>query len=70
MKKNEDYEVPEELQQKLKSSPFKRSILSINARTSTSISILFSQAKRSQTRYNRIDKYMNAILQGKGMNDK
>lgn len=30
----------------------------------------FSQAKRSQTRYNRIDKYMNAILQGKGMNDK
>ena len=71
MKKNEDYEVPEELQQKFEEFPrLKEAFYQLTPGRQHQYLYYFSQAKRSQTRYNRIDKYINAILQGKGMNDK
>lgn len=71
MKKNEDYEVPEELEQKFAENPqLKEAFYQLTPGRQHQYLYHFSQAKRSQTRINRIEKYVDHILNGKGMQDK
>lgn len=71
MKKNEDYEVPEELEQKFADNPqLKEAFYQLTPGRQHQYLYHFSQAKRSQTRINRIEKYVDHILNGKGMQDK
>ena len=71
MKKNEDYEVPEELEQKFAENPqLKETFYQLTPGRQHQYLYHFSQAKRSQTRINRIEKYVDHILNGKGMQDK
>ncbi|MFW3609764.1 MULTISPECIES: YdeI/OmpD-associated family protein [Staphylococcus] len=71
MKKNEDYEVPEELEQKFADNPqLKEAFYQLTPGRQHQYLYHFSQAKRSQTRINRIEKYVDRILNGKGMQDK
>lgn len=71
MKKNEDYEVPEELEQKFAENPqLKEAFYQLTPGRQHQYLYHFSQAKRSQTRINRIEKYVDRILNGKGMQDK
>ena len=71
MKKNEDYEVPEELEQKFAENPqLKEAFYQLTPGRQYQYLYHFSQAKRSQTRINRIKKYVEHILNGKGMQDK
>ncbi|MEJ7174065.1 YdeI family protein [Staphylococcus caprae] len=71
MKKNEDYEVPEELEQKFAENPqLKEAFYQLTPGRQHQYLYHFSQAKRSQTRINRIEKYVEHILNGKGMQDK
>lgn len=71
MKKTEDYEIPEELQQQFDKMPeFKDAFYNLTPGRQHQYIYHISQAKRSQTRQNRVDKYIDHILEGKGMNDK
>lgn len=71
MKKNDDYEVPEELEQKFTENPqLKEAFYQLTPGRQHQYLYHFSQAKRSQTRTNRIEKYIDHILDGKGMQDK
>lgn len=71
MKKNEDYEVPEELEQKFAENPqLKEAFYQLTPGRQHQYLYHFSQAKRSQTRINRIEKYVEHILNGKGIQDK
>lgn len=71
MKKNEEYEVPEELEQKFAENPqLKEAFYQLTPGRQHQYLYHFSQAKRSQTRINRIEKYVDHILNGKGMQDK
>lgn len=71
MKKNEDYEVPEELEQKFAENPqLKEAFYQLTPGRQHQYLYHFSRAKRSQTRINRIEKYVDHILNGKGMQDK
>lgn len=69
-KKTKEYEVPEELQQKLKELPIlKKAFKSLTPGRQRAYLLYFSQAKQSKTRIDRIEKYMEHILNGKGLND-
>lgn len=71
MKKTEDYEVPEELEEKFSKNPqFKEAFDNLTPGRQHQYIYYISQAKRSQTRINRIEKYYEHILNGKGMQDK
>ena len=71
MKKTEDYEVPEELEEKFSENPqFKEAFDNLTPGRQRQYLYHISQAKRSQTRINRIEKYYEHILNGKGMQDK
>ncbi|PNZ66870.1 hypothetical protein E2556_09060 [Staphylococcus croceilyticus] len=71
MKKTEDYEIPEELQSKLDEEPeFKEAFYNLTPGRQHQYIYHISQAKRSQTRQSRVEKYYNYILEGKGMYDK
>ncbi len=70
MKKNDD-EVPEELQQKFeKFLHLKDAFYQLTPGRQHQYLYYFSQAKRNQIRHNRIEKYIDSILNGKGTNDK
>ncbi|RTX93318.1 hypothetical protein CD145_10275, partial [Staphylococcus saccharolyticus] len=70
MKKNDD-EVPEELQRKFEKFPhLKDAFYQLTPGRQHQYLYYFSQAKRSQIGHNRIEKYIDSILNGKGMNDK
>ena len=70
MKKTEDYDMPEELQAKLDAMPALKEAFS-NLTTGRQRQYMYhiGQAKRAATRENRVEKYIDYILDGKGMND-
>lgn len=71
LKKNEEYSVPEELQQKFAENPaFKKAFEALTPGRQRAYLLHFSQAKQAKTREARIEKYLPHILEGKGLNDK
>ena len=70
MKKTEEYDVPEEFQQKLDADPaLKAAFEALTPGRQRAYLYYFSSAKQSKTRDARIEKYMPQILDGKGLND-
>lgn len=71
MKKTEDYDMPEELQQAFNDDPkLEEAFYQLTPGRQQQYMYHISQAKRSQTRQNRVEKYIDHILEGKGMYDK
>ncbi|MEG9295361.1 YdeI family protein [Mangrovibacillus sp. Mu-81] len=69
-KKNADYTIPEELQTKFDdSSHFKAAFEALTPGRQRAYILYFSKAKQSKTRVSRIEKYVQHILDGKGLND-
>ncbi|WP_127529407.1 YdeI/OmpD-associated family protein [Paenibacillus kobensis] len=69
-KKNTDYEIPAEFQIKLDEIPALRTAFeSLTPGRQKGYLFYFSQAKQSKTREARVDKYLQHILDGKGMDD-
>ncbi|MDW4185936.1 MAG: YdeI/OmpD-associated family protein [Staphylococcus saprophyticus] len=70
MKKTEDYDMPEELQAKLDAMPeLKEAFNNLTPGRQRQYMYHIGQAKRAATRENRVEKYIDYILYGKGMND-
>ncbi|MCE5130006.1 YdeI/OmpD-associated family protein [Staphylococcus saprophyticus] len=70
MKKTEDYDMPEELQAKLDAMPeLKEAFNNLTPSRQRQYMYHIGQAKRAATRENRVEKYIDYILDGKGMND-
>lgn len=70
LKKEEEYKVPEEFQKRLqKNSSLKKAFQSLTPGRQRAYLLHFSQAKQSTTREARIDKWIPAIMKGKGMNE-
>jgi uncharacterized protein YdeI (YjbR/CyaY-like superfamily) len=70
MKKTEDYEMPEELQAKFDSMPeLKTAFDNLTPGRQRQYMYHIGQAKRAATRTQRVEKYVDHILNGKGMND-
>ncbi len=69
-KKVDDFDVPEEFQQKLDESPeLKEAFEALTPGRQKGYLLHFSQAKQSATRAARVEKYRQRILNGKGIND-
>ena len=63
-------EIPEELTQNFKKNKqFKMAFESLTPGRQRAYILFFSEAKNSQTRFDRIEKFKNQIMDGKGMND-
>jgi len=70
LKKTEDYAMPEELKEKLDENPaLKTAFNSLTPGRQRGYIFYFSQAKQSETRKARIEKYTKQILKGRGFND-
>ncbi|GFP75541.1 YdeI/OmpD-associated family protein [Clostridium fungisolvens] len=70
LKKNEDYLIPEELQDKFNEIPeLKTAFEALTPGRQRAYIFYFSDAKQSKTRAARVEKYMQQILSGKGLND-
>ena len=70
MKKTVDFAVPEEFQVKLDRMPaLKKAFKSLTPGRQRAYLLYFSQAKQSKTREARIEKYLDQILDGKGLDD-
>lgn len=71
MKTTEEFDMPEELKNKLEaSSELKEAFNNLTPGRQRQYMYYIGQAKRASTRENRVEKYINHILEGKGMNDK
>ncbi|RIP37290.1 hypothetical protein BUZ14_01695 [Staphylococcus gallinarum] len=71
MKSTEEYEMPEELTNKLETVPgLKESFYKLTPGRQRQYMYYIGQAKRAVTREQRVEKYISHILKGKGMNDK
>ncbi|WP_210133246.1 YdeI/OmpD-associated family protein [Staphylococcus sp. GDY8P198P] len=71
MKTTEDFDMPEELKNKLEaSSELKEAFNNLTPGRQRQYMFYIGDAKRASTRKNRVEKYINHILEGKGMNDK
>lgn len=69
-KKNTEFIIPEEFQNKLNESPaLKAAFDSLTPGRQRAYIIYFSQPKQSKTRQSRVEKSMQQILNGKGLND-
>ncbi|OAB43527.1 YdeI/OmpD-associated family protein [Paenibacillus antarcticus] len=69
-KKNEEYIIPEEFQNKLDENPaLKTAFEALTPGRQRAYIFHFSQPKQSKTRVSRVEKYMQQILDGKGLND-
>jgi uncharacterized protein YdeI (YjbR/CyaY-like superfamily) len=69
-KKKEAYDVPYELIEKFNQDPtFKTAFEALTPGRQKGYLLHFSGSNNSKTRTNRIEKYMDKILQGKGMTD-
>jgi uncharacterized protein YdeI (YjbR/CyaY-like superfamily) len=69
-KKTEDYKIPEEFQNKLNEIPaLKSAFESLTPGRQRAYIFYFSQAKQSKTRASRVEKYLQKILNGKGLDD-
>ncbi|WRP08881.1 YdeI family protein [Rossellomorea aquimaris] len=70
LKKTEEYTIPEELQTKFDDVPaLKTAFEELTPGRQRAYILYFSKAKQSKTRESRIEKYMEHILDGKGLND-
>jgi uncharacterized protein YdeI (YjbR/CyaY-like superfamily) len=70
-KKTTEFKIPDEFQTKLDEIPALR--IAFNALTpgrQRAYILYFSQPKQSKTRTSRVEKYMQQILDGKGLNDR
>lgn len=69
-KKTSDFPVPEELTKEFEiSEDFKKAFYALTPGRQRAYLLYFAQAKQSETRINRIEKYRDKIYQGKGLND-
>jgi uncharacterized protein YdeI (YjbR/CyaY-like superfamily) len=69
-KKNTDFIVPEEFQIKLNEIPaLKSAFEALTPGRQRAYILYFSEPKQSKTRTSRVEKYMQQILDGKGLND-
>jgi len=69
-KKTSDFKIPDEFQEKLDKSPeLKVAFEALTPGRQKSYLLYFSGAKQSKTRKSRVEKYINQILDGKGLND-
>ena len=70
LKKTSEYEIPEEFQKKLdKNSALKKAFYSLTPGRQRAYIFYFSHAKQSKTRKARVEKYLQQILDGKGLSD-
>lgn len=70
LKKHTEYLIPEEFQQKLNKNPeLKTAFDSLTPGRQRAYILHFSQPKQSKTRESRVEKHMEQILNGKGLND-
>lgn len=70
MKKTEDYEVPQELQERLDNDPgFKTAFQALTPGRQRGYIFYFSQPKQAKTRIARIEKFVPHIMEGKGYMD-
>jgi uncharacterized protein YdeI (YjbR/CyaY-like superfamily) len=70
LKKTSDYKLPEEFQKKLnKNKTLKTAFDKLTPGRQRQYIFYFSQPKQSKTREARVEKYLNQILIGKGLND-
>lgn len=70
LKKTEDFPVPEEFQKKLDKMPALRTAFeALTPGRQRAYLFHFSQARQSKTREARVEKYMQQILDGKGLDD-
>jgi uncharacterized protein YdeI (YjbR/CyaY-like superfamily) len=69
-KKTTDFKIPEEFQTKLDKKPaLKKAFAALTPGRQRAYIFYFSSAKQSKTRETRINKYVQQILAGKGMDD-
>ncbi len=70
LKKTEEYEMPVELQEQLdQNSNLKEAFYNLTPGRQRQYIYYISQAKRPATRVSRVEKYIDHILEGKGLND-
>ncbi|HRH49434.1 MAG TPA: YdeI/OmpD-associated family protein [Panacibacter sp.] len=70
LKETSDFNIPEEFQNKLEKIPaLKKAFNALTPGRQRQYIFYFSQAKQSKTREERIEKYTQQILNGKGLND-
>jgi uncharacterized protein YdeI (YjbR/CyaY-like superfamily) len=70
LKKTSEYKIPEEFQNKLDELPsLKKAFKALTPGRQRAYIFYFSQAKQSKTRALRVEKYIQHILDGKGLND-
>jgi uncharacterized protein YdeI (YjbR/CyaY-like superfamily) len=70
LKKTSEYKAPEEFQKKLKESPaLKTAFAALTPGRQRGYLYYFSQPKQSKTREARVEKYMQQIFNGKGLDD-
>jgi len=70
LKKTAEFHIPEEFQNKLKETPaLKTAFNALTPGRQRAYILYFSAPKQSKTRASRIEKYMQQILKGKGLND-
>ncbi|RPE05814.1 hypothetical protein EGT74_25985 [Chitinophaga lutea] len=71
MKKTAEFNVPEEFQERLDKMPaLKTAFEGLTPGRQRGYLLYFSSAKQSKTRISRVEKYMQQILDGKGLEDK
>lgn len=69
-KKNTEFIIPEELQNKFAEIPaLKAAFEALTPGRQRAYILYFSEPKQSKTRVSRVEKYMQQILDGKGLND-
>ena len=70
LKKTAEYSIPDEFQNKLNKTPsLKTAFYALTPGRQRAYILYFSAPKQSRTREARIEKYMQQILKGKGLND-
>ncbi|WP_404451881.1 YdeI family protein [Virgibacillus necropolis] len=70
VKKNTEFIIPEELQNKFNETPaLKTAFEALTPGRQRAYILYFSKAKQSKTRESRVEKWMQQILDGKGLND-
>lgn len=70
LKKTAEFNVPQEFQEKLDKMPsLKKAFHALTPGRQRAYLFYFSQPKQAKTRESRIEKYMNQILEGKGLDD-
>jgi len=70
LKKTSDYKIPDELKNKFDKKPaLEKAFKALTPGRQRAYIFYFSQPKQSKTRESRIEKYMQQIFDGKGLND-